>query len=344
MSRLFLSLAAVAVWQAAFPCAACRAQVAATVAATVQAEGVGKAEEIHVADVQRKLKETFVRIERISKDALPRFQALALSQLVDQLLVLQSLERDKLGASPEEIEAEFNQYKKSLPDKDELAANLKLNWHTEASFRRYRIAWEKSWRRHVGRTITAEAKQSYFDKHRRELDGTELRVGHILLKPADPAVPADFDELTRKAREVRQQIADGKISFEDAVVAHSGGTKKDGGDLGFIQRQKSMPEPFARAAFELAKGQLSQPVVSTFGVHLIRCTGERPGKLTLDNDDVQEAVKLRLSQQLFDEIAGRERKKALADAKQPRIQFTGQAPYFKPGTDELLLPKEPGAP
>src|SRR5262245_25643712 len=287
MSRLFLSLAAVAVWQTALSCAACRAQVAAT----VQAEGVGKAEEIHVADVQRKLKETFVRVERISKDALPRFQALALSQLVDQLLVLQSLERDKLGASPEELEAEFNLYKRSLTIP--LDEDLKLNWRSEASFRRYRIAWEKSWRRHVGRTCTPEAKKAYFDKHRRELDGTELRVGHILFKPADPAVPADFDELTRKAREVRQQIADGKISFEDAVVAHSGGTKKDGGDLGFIQRQNSMPEPFARAAFELAKGQLSQPVVSTFGVHLIRCTDERPGKRTLDNDEVQDAVKLR---------------------------------------------------
>jgi parvulin-like peptidyl-prolyl isomerase len=324
----------VAAVQALVPCAECRAQVAAT----VQAEGIAKAEEIYVADVDRKLKETFVRVERISKEALPRFQALALGQLVDQLLVLQSLERDKLGASAEEIEAEFNQYKKSLLDKDGLAANLRLQWHTEASFRRYRIAWEKSWKRHLGRTITPEAKQAYFDKHRRELDGTELRVGHILFKPADPAVPADFDELTRKARQVRQQIADGKVSFEDAVVAHSGGTKKDGGDLGFVQRHKSMPEPFARAAFELAKGEISQPVASTFGVHLIRCTDERAGKLTLDSDEVQEAVKLRLSQQIFEEVAARERKKALANGSKPGIQFTGQAPHFKPGTEELVLP------
>jgi parvulin-like peptidyl-prolyl isomerase len=313
----------------------CRAQVAAT----VRASGAEKAEEIQLADVQRKLKETFGSVERIRQDALPRFQALALNQLVDQLLVLQALERDKLGASRDEVEDEFALLKKTVAQTHPgtFADYLKYYGHTEASQRRA-LAWELSWKRHVGRMITAEAKEEHFQKHRRELDGTKLRVGHILFKPADPSVPADIDALVKEAQQVRQDIADGKISFEDAVIKHSGGTKKDGGDLGYIGRQGSMPEPFARAAFQLEKGQISPPVVTSFGVHLIRCTAEQPGQKTLKNDDVAEAVKLRLARQLFEEIARRERKKALADPKNAGIQFTGQAPFFKPGSDELIVP------
>lgn len=346
MSRYFLPLAAVILWQAAIP-PRCHAQVEGApqaeeirVAAKVKAEGAPQAEEIHVADVRRKLKETFVSLERIRKDALPRFQALALGQLVDQMLVLQSLERDKLGASREEVDAEFAVMKKTVTMTEPFAEHLKKYGFTEAS-RHRALAWEMSWNRHSGRTATQEAKEAFFKEHRRELDGTELRVAHILFKPADPAVPADIDALVKTAAKVRQAIIDGKTTFEDAVVAHSGGTKRGGGDLGFIQRQKSMPEPFARAAFELAKGQISPPVVTNFGVHLIRCTDERRGELALENDDVQDAVKLRLRQQLFEEIAGRERKKALADSKSPGIHFTGHSPYFKPGTAELVLPTAP---
>jgi parvulin-like peptidyl-prolyl isomerase len=309
-------------------------------AAGVDKAGVDKAEEIHLSDVRRKLKDTFGSIERIRKDALPRFQALALGQLIDQALVLQSLERDKLGASPDEVKDELADIKKML-ERDRsptYTEYLKIKGHTEASLLRA-LAWEKSWKRHTARSITAEAIEQHFQKHHRELDGTEVRVGHILFKPADPAVPADIKKLVETAASVRSDLLADKSTFEAAVVAHSSGTKKDAGDLGFIRRQGSMPEPFAKAAFQLEKGQISPPVVSSFGVHLIRCTDERPGKKTLKDDDVVDQVKLRLARQLFEEIATRERNKALADPKNPGIKFTGQVPYLNPGTDELVLPK-----
>jgi len=333
MSRSIVSLAAAA-WLLVNASLA-----AAQVAATVQASGVDKPEEIHVADVRRKLKETFGSEDRIRKDALPRFQALVLRQLVDQTLVLQALERDKLGVSREELNDEFALLKKTMDETQpgKFEGYLKIYGYTEAS-RLRALAWELSWKRHLGRMTTEEAKAAYFQKHRRELDGTELRVSHILFKPADPALPADIDALASQAQRVRREIVDGKLSFEDAVVKHSEGTKKDGGDLGFIGRHGSMPEPFARAAFQLQKGQISEPVISSFGVHLIRCTDEKPGKKTLEDFEVADEVKLRLARQLFEEIAARERNKAMADPKNPGVKFTGAAPYLKPGTDELVMP------
>src|SRR5262245_13648568 len=109
MSRVLILLAVVpgALALVAVPC---RAQVAAT----VKAEGVEKGEEIHLADVQRKLKNSFGSIERIRKADLQWFQARALALLVDQTLVHQSLDRDKLGISKEELEEEFALHKKTL--------------------------------------------------------------------------------------------------------------------------------------------------------------------------------------------------------------------------------------
>ena len=55
-------------------------------------------------------------------------------------------------------------------------------------------------------------------------------------------------------------------------------SKAQGGDLGYFPRVGAMVEPFARAAFALKPYQLSEPVVTEFGVHLILAVDHKPGK------------------------------------------------------------------
>ena len=130
---------------------------------------------------------------------------------------------------------------------------------------------------------------------------------------------------------LRQQIASGALSFEQAVEQHSAGSKRDGGDLGFIHRHGSMPEPFCAAAFALEPGQVSRPVQSPFGVHLIRCREIKPGDKTLEDKDVRRAVELAAAQELFETLAAAQRRAA-------EIRYTGAMPHYKPGTRELVTP------
>lgn len=305
----------------AVPQSAARAQVAATV----------NGETIEIADVERKLKRTLGAIGKISKDALPRLQAEALRQLIGQRLAARYLDREKAGVDQEEVNVAIDEFKKRLRrNRLDFDKFLQSKGHSEASFRRD-VAWQMSWNRYAARNISDDAIKATFEKHRQEFDGTELRVSHILFKFQGTRSDEQTKTLSARAETIRQRIASGSLAFDDAVKQHSQGSKSNGGDLGFIRRRGSMPEPFSRAAFRLKKGELSPPTVSPFGVHLIRCTDVKPGKRKLTDEDVSKRIKLRLAKRLFDAVVAKQKKKA-------KIQYSGKSPYLKPGTGELVLP------
>lgn len=88
----------------------------------------------------------------------------------------------------------------------------------------------------------------------------EVRASHILVSSEE------------KAKELYESIKSGKEDFAQAAMENSScPSKKRGGDLGFFSRGK-MVKPFEDAAFSLKKGELSQPVQTQFGWHLILVT------------------------------------------------------------------------
>ena len=94
-------------------------------------------------------------------------------------------------------------------------------------------------------------------------DEKELRARHIL-------VPSEAE-----AKDAKKKIADGK-SFEDVAREYSkdSGSAKQGGDLGYFTKDKMVKE-FADAAFALKKGEVSAPVKSAFGWHIIKVEDSR---------------------------------------------------------------------
>ncbi|MGN0017516.1 MAG: peptidylprolyl isomerase [Candidatus Gastranaerophilaceae bacterium] len=75
-----------------------------------------------------------------------------------------------------------------------------------------------------------------------------------------------------KAKELYEDIKSGKEDFAQAAMEYSTcPSKRNGGDLGYFSKGK-MVKPFEDAAFSLKKGELSQPVQTQFGWHLILVT------------------------------------------------------------------------
>ena len=200
---------------------------------------------------------------------------------------------------------------------------------TEADLKR-QIEWDLTWKKFLARYLTDERLASYFNSHRREFDGTQISVSHILLRPKAGAGPQATAALVQQAQTIRREIASGKITFADAAKKYSTGPSRTaGGRLGFIARHGAMPERFSRAAFALETGQISKPIQTQSGVHLIRCNEIKPGtKKPAD-------VRTELEEALAKELA-----KKLADLQRPHtpVTFTGTAPHFKPGTQDLIVP------
>ncbi|MEM9824413.1 MAG: peptidylprolyl isomerase, partial [Bacteroidota bacterium] len=81
--------------------------------------------------------------------------------------------------------------------------------------------------------------------------------------------------------DLRQQILDSVATFEDLALQHSeDGTRNFGGDLGWSTRGKFVAE-FEAAAYKLQINELSEPVETQFGYHLIQMLGRRGSSINV---------------------------------------------------------------
>lgn len=114
------------------------------------------------------------------------------------------------------------------------------------------------------KAVTPEAARKLYDETAKGIaPEQEVRARHILVETEDEAKKA----LGRvKGGEDFAKVA-GELSKDP-------GSKTDGGDLGFFTKDR-MVEPFAEAAFKLEPGQVSDPVKSQFGWHVIRVEEKR---------------------------------------------------------------------
>ena len=107
--------------------------------------------------------------------------------------------------------------------------------------------------------LTDEEKQAFYEANKTNFSNPETaNAKHILV---------DSEE---KANEILAQIKAGDVTFEDAARANSTCPSKDqGGDLGTFGRGQMVPE-FEEATFAMNVGDVSEPVKTQFGYHLIK--------------------------------------------------------------------------
>jgi peptidyl-prolyl cis-trans isomerase C len=112
--------------------------------------------------------------------------------------------------------------------------------------------------------ITDEAMRKVYDEAIKQMaNEEEVSARHILVETED---------------EAKKILADLKKGADFVAIAKEKskdpGSKENGGDLGFFGKEQMVPE-FAETAFKLNKGQLSDPVKSQFGWHVIRVDDKR---------------------------------------------------------------------
>lgn len=127
---------------------------------------------------------------------------------------------------------------------------------------------------------------------------TQTHVSHILLRVGEGASEPD---VVRKLLQIRADIAAGKGSFAEYARTNSqDGSAGQGGDLGWINPGQTVPE-FERAMNQLQPGQLSNPVRTEYGYHLILVQERRQVSASPEEqeDAARQAVGSRKSEQAY---------------------------------------------
>jgi peptidyl-prolyl cis-trans isomerase C len=132
--------------------------------------------------------------------------------------------------------------------------------------------------------ITEEAVKKSYDEQAAKVENEErIRARHILVASE------------QEAKELSARLAKGE-NFEALAQEYSlDGSKEFGGDLGYFTAEEMVPN-FSTAAFSLDVGELSQPVQTEFGWHLIKVEDRRVGGAQ-PFESVKEAIRLVLLRQ-----------------------------------------------
>ena len=144
----------------------------------------------------------------------------------------------------------------------------------------------------------------------------EVRASHILVKVEADAKP----EVVVEKQKAAQKIADRVKKGEDFAalakqISEDPSAKENSGDLDFFTREAMVPE-FSKAAFAMKKGEISDPVRSEFGYHVIKVTDRKDAE-TLSFDKVKPQLVAFLEKQKKQEAISKvlEDVRAKADVK-----------------------------
>lgn len=283
---------------------------------------------IYIADINR-LVQRFPTKPQDEQHAAGQ-QAVALEQLIHRRLVCVYLENQGMGATTGEIDLEQESLEIELEQRQIKLKDYLSQQGLSLDSLRQTWQWQIGWRKYLKRYMTEENLQRYFDQNKRNFDGTQLKVSHLLIKVEQDADQKTWDETTKKVNEIRDEIVSGKKTWNQAVAEYSQATSADeNGDAGWIGFQRPMPRDFTDAAFALDSKQISQPVKTAFGVHLLKITDIKPGNATWR--DVRDQLERAATRFLFDRIVNSQKGNS-------KIEFTGNTPYFEIDTGKLIRP------
>jgi len=130
---------------------------------------------------------------------------------------------------------------------------------------------------YVVKKFTKEAKVSdreiekYYNEHKSEfLKPATVKARHILIMVASDGKPEDITAALDKAKKIKKKLDKG-ADFAKLAAEYSDdpGSKNKGGNLGFFEKTWMVPA-FSNVAFALKKGEISEPVKTRFGYHIIK--------------------------------------------------------------------------
>jgi parvulin-like peptidyl-prolyl isomerase len=240
--------------------------------------------------------------KQINPGGYQDFERKTLDRMVNYEVVRQEAATLKISVTDAEVKAQIDKVRTNSfgGDQTKFDAGLKaLNLTLEQLRTHYReeILLQKAYTE-VTKDVSGASEAeiaSYFESHRSTFVHAETRAArHILIMPVKPnttsttagsattttAAPTEAQWATAlaTAQTVRANLVGGADwTAEAAKYSDDKGSKSKGGDLGSISKGVMVPE-FEAAVFSLKLNEISLPVKTIYGYHIIQVTGITPAK------------------------------------------------------------------
>lgn len=252
---------------------------------------------------------------QVTSDLLEQTRKEAIDQLIEETLLDIRADELNIRISEAELEEEIDRFRDrrniTQLEFEELLEKQKL------SFNSFRNNFRQQLRRNrvVAREIRSkiDIDEEALKKAYEEDSETEklVRARHILLRVDKTAADETVAAVKQKALDLRQRIQSGE-SFKKIADTHSEdpSVKANHGDLGFFKKGDMVKE-FAEAAFSLDPGEISAPVRSPFGFHLIEVLDTKT-----EAKKSFETVKDQLMQQRYQKELQEELARYISDLKE----------------------------
>jgi parvulin-like peptidyl-prolyl isomerase len=232
-----------------------------------------------------------------------------LNLLIDNALVEQYLQQMRVEIAEADVAKRLEEIKaEAKKENKDFEAKLQESQLTVDELRGF-IRADLRWESFCAKQADEAKLKAYFDANKEMFDGSQVRARHILLAVpgsgathvSDPKADAEAAaKLQGFKRQIEAEIAAGLAklppeadnlarekerarltegSFATMAKKESACPSKEmGGDVGWFGRAGAMVEPFSRAAYACKPHQITDPVKTQFGYHLILVTERKPGK------------------------------------------------------------------
>jgi len=214
---------------------------------------------------------------------IEELRAKLLESMVDERVLILKAQKDSLQVDPSEVEdmlgQQFHLARNNLSDTEfgEMLSRIGLNERQlKARYRteiRHRLLYRQmrslvSYRQHITHKDVEYYRTTLGDTLPLQISLSNIRI----------TVRPDPNLLTKKfktAEKIYQELANGEEFSKIAIkTSEDPGSSRNGGDLGCFERGTLVAE-FEEAAFNLNEGEISKPVLSQYGYHLIRLNEKR---------------------------------------------------------------------
>ncbi|WP_045523853.1 peptidylprolyl isomerase [Neobacillus niacini] len=236
--------------------------------------------------------------DAISKDELydvmvKQYGAATVEQLIADKIVASEAKKQKVSVSEADLNKEVNKLKESYGGEDVFNQVLESN-NTSVDVLKEELKNYLTLRKLLEPQIeiTDEELQTYFDENKDTFgEAEQVKASHILVE----------DEAT--AKEIKQKLTDG-ADFAELAKEYSTdeGSKENGGELGFFPKGTMVTE-FEDVAFALPINEISDPVKSDYGYHIIKVEEKKEAKEANFDDSKADIKETLIGQKMENEYS-----------------------------------------